>query len=148
MQPENEASKSGWKYFTAAPVIAGDKVYIGSGDSNLYALDLASGKPIWKFTTTGQIRATPLVEGDTIYQPSNDGIVYAINTDNGSLLWKFETQGVKYNPEDFDFDRKSIYATPVLVNGILIIGSRDGNVYAIDTKTKTTKRSTYECEKK
>ena len=139
MQPEEEIGKSGWKYFTAAPVIANGKVYVGSGDGHLYALDQKTGRLDWKFRTNGQIRATPLVSDNIVYQPSNDGIVYVLNAVSGNLLWTFETDGVQYNPDDFGFDRKSIYPTPILVGDILIIGSRDGNVYAIDTQTRTAK---------
>lgn len=135
MQAEQEVAKSGWKYFTAPPVAANGKVYVGSGDSNLYALDLRSGKLDWKFRTKGQIRAAPLVQDSVVYQPSNDGLVYVLGAETGRLHWTFATQGSTLNPDDFSFDRRSIYTTPKLVGSTLIIGSRDGNVYAIDTET-------------
>lgn len=139
MHREQEVPKSGWKYFSAAPVISQRMVYVGSGDGNTYALDRRTGHLRWKFRTGGQIRATPLVDGHTVYQPSNDGAVYALDAYSGKLLWRFETDGYHYNPEDFGPDRKSIYTTPIIVDDTLIIGSRDGNVYAVDTATQNVK---------
>ncbi len=139
MRPELPVSYSEWRYFSASPVIANGKVYIGSGDGYLYALDQRHGYPLWKFRTDGPIRATPLVVGSTIYQPSDDGFVYALNAETGRYLWKFETAGAQYVSSDHGFDRKAIYAKPILVGDTLIIGSRDGNVYAIDIDTQTAK---------
>lgn len=130
------AADMGWQYFTAGPVIVDDRVYIGSGDGNLYALDVATGRVLWKFMTKGQIRAAPLVKDGKIYQPSNDGYIYVINALEGKLLWKFETAGATLNSTDFGFDRNSMYTQPILRDKTLLVGSRDGNVYAIDTDTK------------
>src|SRR5690606_3992905 len=82
------------------------------------------------------IRAAPLVNDGKIYQPSNDGYIYVINAPDGKLLWKFETAGATLNSGDFGFDRNSIYTQPILRDKNLLVGSRDGNVYAIDTDTK------------
>src|SRR5690606_2900291 len=51
------------------------------------------------------------------------------------LLWKFETAGAQLNSAEFGFDRKSIYTQPILRGKMLYVGSRDGNVYAIDVET-------------
>lgn len=136
MQPERAATKAEWQYFTAAPVIDNSKVYVGSGDGSLYALHQKNGQLVWKFQTQGQIRATPLLHEGTIYQPSNDGIVYVLDAATGHQQWIFKTEGHYYNSEDFNFDRKSIFAAPIIMANSLIIGARDGNVYAIDLQTK------------
>ena len=130
--PDNHA---GWEYFMASPVVYGDQLFVGSGDGHLYSLGKESGNVQWKFKTNGRIRATALVHDETIYQPSNDGYIYVLNESDGELLWKFETRGATYNPADFGFDRSSIFTQPIIVDGKLILGSRDGNVYAVDVKT-------------
>lgn len=139
MQPERDIPKADWKYFTAAPVIAQGRVYLGSGDGNLYVLDQHTGRLQWKYRTQGQIRATALVHQGTVYQPSNDGLVYVLDAGTGSLQWTFATDGHSLNPDDYSYDRKSIYTQPILVGNTLVIGSRDGNVYAIDVVTRSLK---------
>ncbi|HYF66754.1 MAG TPA: PQQ-binding-like beta-propeller repeat protein [Ohtaekwangia sp.] len=127
-----------WEYFTAAPVVSGNKVLIGSGDSHLYALNLSDGKLLWKFKTGGRIRSTPLVDNQTVYQASHDGIIYALDIETGKLQWGFKTLGASLDKSS-GFDRTHIFSKPCLKNGLLVFGSRDGNVYAIDIKTGNMK---------
>ena len=137
MQPTLK-TLTGWNYFTAAPVVDGDQVLIGSGDGHLYSLDLATGRERWKFETGDSIRATPLVEGDTIYAPSGDDHVYVLSATDGSLQWKFATAGVGYDLSQ-GFIRSDIYTRPIIAEGLLVFGARDGNVYAVDLATQQTK---------
>lgn len=127
---------AGWDYFSPAPIVHEHKVFIGSADGNLYALNSTNGEMIWKFKTGGRIRATALVDQGVIYQPSNDGYVYALDANSGDLLWKFETMGALYNPEEFSFDRSSIFAQPLIKDQVLVLASRDGNTYAVDVRTQ------------
>lgn len=139
MQPDLQENFAGWKYFTSSPEISNDKVFIGWGDGNLYALNKEDGKLIWKYTTKGVIRAAPLVFEGKVYQPSNDGILYVLSENKGELLWKFNTEGAHLDERQFKFDRNSIYTKPVIHKNTLILGSRDGNTYAIDIKNKNKK---------
>src|SRR5690606_14371492 len=139
MQPDLPESYAGWKYFTSSPKISNNKVFIGWGDGNLYALNKEDGQPIWKYTTKGVIRTAPLVSNGKVYQPSNDGILYVLTENEGELLWKFDTQGAHLDERTFRFDRNSIYTKPIIHNNMLILGSRDGNVYSIDLKKKNKK---------
>jgi eukaryotic-like serine/threonine-protein kinase len=123
-----------WNYFTASPVVTGDQVLVPSGDGHLYSLDLPSGKKRWAFKTGDSLRATPLVVGDTIYQPSGDDHVYALSS-RGTLLWKFATAGVNYDLSK-GFIRSDIFTRPALKDGLLIFGSRDANVYAVDVSRR------------
>ncbi|WP_162623280.1 outer membrane protein assembly factor BamB family protein [Confluentibacter sediminis] len=139
MQENIPDNRPGWSYFMASPIIFENQILIGSGDSYLYALDSKDGKLNWKFKTKGRIEASGLLNNTTMYQPSNDGYVYALNVINGELLWRFETRGATYNSDDFNFDRSSIIAKPLLKNNLLIIASRDGNTYAVDLETHKEK---------
>ncbi|MDF2970335.1 MAG: hypothetical protein K0R61_785 [Microvirga sp.] len=137
MQP-TLATPTEWNYFTAAPVLSGQSVLIPSGDGHLYCLDLATGARRWIFKTGDSLRASPLVAGETIYQPSGDDHLYALSTVDGTLRWKFATAGVGYDLSK-GFIRSDIFTRPSLQNGLLVFGSRDGNVYALDTATRAAK---------
>ena len=50
--------------------------------------------------------------------------MYALDAKTGASLWSFPTGGF-------------INSSPVVANGVVYIGSDDGNVYALDAKTGT-----------
>src|SRR3954467_13079363 len=64
-----------WKFPTgdrvvSSPVLQGNTIYFGSDDGNIYAVDAASGRQIWKRTTRGPVPSTPAVADDTVYAVS------------------------------------------------------------------------------
>jgi len=61
-----------------SPAIAGDYVYFGSRDGNLYALDALAGKERWRFTTDLSIAATPTIHNGIIYIGGQNRIFYAL----------------------------------------------------------------------
>ncbi|HEV7798247.1 MAG TPA: PQQ-binding-like beta-propeller repeat protein, partial [Pyrinomonadaceae bacterium] len=72
-------------------VISGSRVYIGSEDGNLLALDEASGKLLWRYRTRGAVRGPVANGNDVVYFGSGDGYVYAVNATNGRLIWRKRT---------------------------------------------------------
>jgi outer membrane protein assembly factor BamB len=62
------------------PVVAGDIVYVGNDDGNLYAAD---GSERWRFETGETVSSSPAVVDDTVYVGSRDGTLYAISGDEG-----------------------------------------------------------------
>jgi len=127
-----------WNYFTAPPVIDGDQVLVPSGDGALYALELATGKKRWAFQTGDSLRAAPLVVDGVVYQPSGDDYVYALAAKDGALKWKFATAGVGYDLSQ-GYIRSDIFTRPSLGDGLVVFGSRDANVYAVDAATGAKK---------
>ena len=79
--------------FYANPVLTADnQLLLPSYDHNLYILDAASGKEIWKFSeSTNRLIASPLVIGNLAYQPSTDGFIYAVDLTEQQLKWKQKT---------------------------------------------------------
>jgi outer membrane protein assembly factor BamB len=111
----------------------GGRVYVGSGDSCVYALDAESGNCIWHYKTNGIVHATPAFAGGLIYVGSFDGNFYALDASNGNLKWKFKTVGDTY------FPLGEIQKAAVVADNTVIFGSRDYNIYALDAKTGTGK---------
>ena len=140
-----------WRFITqgrmfGSPVIDNEMLFIGSGDSCLYALNKESGQQIWKFKTKGEIHSTPAVSNSAIYFLSYDGIFYALNEQTGDLIWTFETQGEKH------YSRKGIYgwqpstmemddlfdfylSSAVVGDSLVYFGCGDHNIYALDKTT-------------
>lgn len=124
-----------WKFQTkgklfSSPVICGDIVFIGSCDSNLYALNKTSGNILWKYKTGGEIRSTVAVEASIVYFLSADGYLYALDVDTGRELWRFSTNGEKsYDVWDY------FHSSPAVADGVVYFGSGDYHIYAVDAKS-------------
>jgi outer membrane protein assembly factor BamB len=122
----------GWDAYTSSPVATDSVVLFGAGDGVLYALELSSGRELWRFETEGRIRSSPAVADGVVFVGSADGRVYAVDLLSGQERWRYEPDGVSLVSADFGFDRKSIISSPAVVDGTVYVGSRDGWMYAID----------------
>ena len=122
-------------FYISSPVVSGGTVYIGAGDGYLYALRAADGSARWRAKTGGRIRSTPAIADGVAYVGSYDGKLYAFDANTGARRWAFATLGAGLNSASFGYDRRSIQSSPAVAGGEVFFGSRDGNVYAIDTTT-------------
>jgi len=125
----------GWDVYTSSPVVVDTVVVFGSGDGVLYALELKSGRELWRLETGGRIRSTPAVADGTVFVGSTDGVVYAVDLNGGELLWTHHTEGASLRSADLGVDRKSIITPPAVVGGAVYVGSRDGYLYSLDQET-------------
>jgi outer membrane protein assembly factor BamB len=155
-----------WSYttgnFVDSPAVAGGTVYIGSDDDKVYALNAATGRLRWSYSTAGAVESSPAVAGGTVYIGSFDHKVYALNAATGHLRWSYSTAGaVVSRPAvaagtvyvgSFD-DRvyalnaatghlrwsyttgSDVYSSPAVAGGTVYIGSEDDNVYALNAAT-------------
>lgn len=118
-----------WKFKAGGPVnsspaLSGGKVFFGSSDKNLYALDSSTGKLLWSFKTGGEIVSSPAVSGNKVFFGSADGKVYALDASSGKLLWSHETQG-------------PVFSSPLVADGAVYIGSNDIFFYALNASDGT-----------
>jgi outer membrane protein assembly factor BamB len=72
---------------------AHNRVYVGSSDWGLYALDARDGSPVWRFETRGPVQSAPLYDRSegALYFGSNDGALYKVAASDGRLVWRFMT---------------------------------------------------------
>ena len=62
-------------------------LFIGSGDTFVYALRLADGRKIWSFKTRDAVEAPPSVVGGAVVVGSSDGFLYSLDAATGKILW-------------------------------------------------------------
>ena len=65
-------------------------------DGTVYALDAATGRLRWAYTTAGSVDSSPAVAGGTVYVggvDGDDGTVYALDAATGRLRWSYTTGG-------------------------------------------------------
>jgi outer membrane protein assembly factor BamB len=127
-----------WKFRTGAavlssPTVVAGVVYIGSLDTNLYAIDAESGVEKWHYTTGGPIRSTPAVADGVVYTYSRDGLVYSLTAGEAHQLWA--TRIAETNQTRSFDDYEYFDSSPTVVDDVLYIGSGDRKLYAIDVKT-------------
>ena len=114
-----------WRFHTDGVVYgqpafdqAAGRIYFGSSDKRLYALD-TRGLFLWSFQTEDNVAARPLVVGDLVVAASEDGKVYGLDGASGTQRWVFEAED-------------GIASWPALAGNVVVVGSDDRNVYGLD----------------
>ena len=110
-----------------SPLVVGEFLYVVTLDGTLQCLKKADGVEFWKYEYAGKdvrkpARSSPASDGEVIVFGSDGGGIYAVERLTGKLRWKYEAVA-------------SIFATPVLSNGVCVVGAIDGVLYALDTRT-------------
>ena len=109
----------------SSPAINDGKVYIGSRDASLYALDATDGSKIWNYDGDGSswIIASPAIAANRVFSGrSTSGIFRAIDRETGTELWQVSAGGY-------------VYSSPVVVGSTVYVGQGDGDFVAVDVAT-------------
>ncbi len=99
------------------PVVAGDMLYAASHAGGLYALNVKSGRILWRQDITGA--STSLVAGDTLYTTTAGRRVMALDRKTGQILWQYR-------------HKESTPSTPTRLGGYLSYGDSNDGFYMID----------------
>ena len=123
-----------WNFTTggaviSSPSLANGRVYFGSQDKNIYALDARTGDFLWKFKTGARIKSSPAVVDGRVYIGPDDGTIYCLDAKTGSLIWSTYAGG--YIPTNFAA-AAALQSSPTVVEGKVYVGSLDTNVYSLD----------------
>jgi polyvinyl alcohol dehydrogenase (cytochrome) len=72
------------------PTSFAGKLFVGSEDGTVYALDSASGCRWWSFKASATVKTAISVgeEGSAAFFGDTNGFVYAVKVSDGSILWK------------------------------------------------------------
>ena len=110
---------------SSAAIVDGT-VYVGSMDSGLYAIDLASGKLRWRYATPDPIgESSPCVHRGAVYIGDLGGVLHAVEASSGKSRWTFKTEGAE------------IKSSPVGDGDRIYFGSYDQNLYCLSASTGT-----------
>src|SRR6266511_1527156 len=125
-----------WKTLTgdkviSSPAIADGRVFVGSDDRKVYALDAATGAVLWTVSTGRMVRSGPAYENGTVYVGTKTGAtLYAINETSGAVKW---TSHPSY---------ANSWSSPAVSGGVVYMGWDDNKLYAINASNGSTKWST------
>jgi eukaryotic-like serine/threonine-protein kinase len=110
----------------SSPAVVEGRVFVGSRDGGLYALDARSGDRLWRATHRGSwVVGSPAAKDGTVYVGSSDGqFIQAVDIATGNEKWRYPTGA-------------NVLASPVLAAGMLIVGTEAndspwGDLLALD----------------
>ena len=96
----------------AQPAVANGRVYVGSQNGTVYALDAARGCVRWTFAAAGGVRTAITVGEGVVYFGDTAANAYAVDAATGALRWK---RGVESHP------LARITGSPTLFDGRLYV---------------------------
>ena len=113
--------------FASSPALAGSRVLIGSDTYRLYCLDLATGKPVWKFDAHWPVFSSPAVWKGRVYvgeglHDNMDCKLHCLDLATGKELWALQTQS-------------HTESSPTVADGKVYFGAGDDGVYCADALT-------------
>lgn len=109
----------------SSPVVVDNTLYIGGTDSFVNAIDVATGKEIWKFETVGIMAASPTVANGKVYFGEayhSTGTYYALEAKTGKIVWSTQEYGRVW--VNATFNGKFIY-----------FGNMQGEVFCVAAET-------------
>ena len=128
----------GWIF---PPMVVDEVVYVGSNLASIYpggliyALDVSTGYEQWRYEVEYGLVSSPVLGDGVVYFASREGearhgnlrlfdfgYVYAMDASTGQLRWRYKT------------DFHALYS-PVVIDGVVYIGSISGHVHALDAPT-------------
>lgn len=109
----------------SSPIVTDGNVVVGGNDGIVRAVDLATGDHEWEFEVDGAVRAEVAVADGALLVNSDGGSLYALS-DQGEELWRASTGNPPRARDVYD----GYASRPVVAGDTVIVGSRDGTVYA------------------
>jgi outer membrane protein assembly factor BamB len=100
-------------------------IYVGSMDASLYAVNLSTGKVVWRYAASGPIQeSSPCVSNGVVYIGDLNGILHAVDASTGKVRWTFKAEG-------------EIRSSPNCLDGRIYFGSYDQNLYCLSAAKGT-----------
>lgn len=75
---------------SAGPVVAGDKLLLGTSNAELLAISITDGALIWKATLSSEVLALPRASRNRVVVRTSDGRLAGLDLNNGAIKWTHE----------------------------------------------------------
>jgi outer membrane protein assembly factor BamB len=122
-----DTGRERWRFNSApiesSPLLHGKRLFVGTWDHNVYAINAENGRKIWSFQADNQVNTSAAYWKGRIFIGSDGGTLYALSAKSGRLLWS------RSEPSEF------WYATPTVAYGRVYVGNTDGTMYVYGAKS-------------
>ena len=119
----------------SSPAVTAARVFVGSGDGKLYAIERGTGDVVWRFDAGGPVDASPAVAGGLVVAATIGGRIFAVDERSGAVRWSLQT-GPALPVNTTPAGGWDLWASsPVIVGATVLIGAADGGVYSLDLVT-------------
>jgi outer membrane protein assembly factor BamB len=108
-----------------SPVVAGKHTFVAGCDGSVHVIELEGGKEVAAIDLDGQAAATAAVIGDFLYVGTMTNRVQGVDWKNAKRVWTFEPAR----------RAQPFYAPVSATDRLIIAGSRDKHVYALDRRS-------------
>ncbi len=122
----------------SSPTVSGKEVFVGSFDGSVYSFGLADGKPNWRCQLGGWVHSSPAVDATSVFV----GTVNIRRDEIATFNWVDRASGKLKGR--FEMPNR-VYSSATVWGDLVLIGCRDGRLYAFDrTMKQTTPLWTYD----
>lgn len=124
--------KERWKIKTQGPVngspaVAEGVTFVAGCDSSVHVIDVAKGKEIAAIDLGGQAAATAAVVGGHLYVGTMGNEFQAVDWKKAAIQWTFRAER----------RAQPFFASAAVSDKLVVVGSRDKNVWALDREGGT-----------
>lgn len=98
------------------------RAFFGDDGGDFFAIDVASGAPVWQNMYTAGISSSAAVDSSKVIFGTNADSVVAVSESTGAPIWTTTTAG-------------PMESSPAVYGGVVYIGCDTGMLYAIDEQT-------------
>ncbi len=105
-----------------APAVVDARVYAASADGEIFCLEAADGKLIWKIKAGTELTAGVGTDGKVLVVVGADGVILAFAAADGKPLWRAQASTEVLSP-------------PALGSGVVVIRSMDNRIAAYDLES-------------
>jgi outer membrane protein assembly factor BamB len=108
------------------PVAGLNKIFLGTENGDVFALDAETGELVWQAKIKGEIITPPAIDSGILVVNSASGLLKGFDANTGKELWKAE--------QDVPALTLRGISTPVIASGGVLVGSGKGalGVYILD----------------
>jgi outer membrane protein assembly factor BamB len=100
------------------PAVAGDRAYVAGHGGDVRALELATGREVWRTSTDFELAGGPSTGEGIVVVGSLGGYLLALEADTGAKRWQVLTGG-------------EVLAAPAIAGGLVVVRTVDGRLLAL-----------------
>ena len=109
---------------TTAPLLVGDRLYLGTHTGRVYCRQATTGDSVWSVKVNAPVYSSPALGDSLIITGTEKGLLLALHPRTGIVVWQRPLQG-------------ALYTHPVTDSAHVYIGTTDGVFYAVNLSDGT-----------